>query len=218
MATLGEIRAKLQRAVVNGAAAVEHEPKVAARRLKRLQKLLTRIDEGADIARRDLQNALTEQEWEVFEQDNGYLRDEDEILNDSRPDALNSYLELLKKADFYYSRAESTKKTRRSRIDHLGQAGKTRLYNKADTYYERAIERLNEILSAADAYTQHQILMHLDRPWDLGDFPNLGPVLMPRLRKSRSINSLSVGGPTKFDAKRENKRTAIQSAIAALQL
>ena len=196
MASLSEIRAKLQRAAINGAAAVEHEPKVAARRLKRLQKLLTRMDEGADIARRDLQNALTEQEWEEFEQANGYLRDEDEMLNDSRPDELDSYLELLKKADFYYSRAESTKKTRRSRIDHLGQAGKTRLYNKADTYYERAIERLNEILSAADAYTQHQILMHLDRPWEIevfdlnvrqfGSFGGLQRFTKPTRRSSAS--------------------------------
>ncbi len=83
------------------------------------------MNEGADIARRHLQNALTEQEWDEFEQANGYLRDEEEMLNDSRPDELDSYLELLKKADFYYSRAESTKNTRRSRIDHLGQSGKT---------------------------------------------------------------------------------------------
>ena len=125
MTTISEIRAKLQRGAGNDLAPVEHEPKVAARRLKRLQKLLTRMNEGADIARRHLQNALTEQEWDEFEQANGYLRDEEEMLNDSRPDELDSYLELLKKADFYYSRAESTKNTRRSRIDHLGQAGKT---------------------------------------------------------------------------------------------
>jgi hypothetical protein len=121
----------------------------------------------------------------------------------NRPDELRTYLDLLKKADFYYYRAESTSKTERSRIDHLGRNGRKRLFDKADTYYERAIERLNEIFESCDGQTLNDVLLHLDRPWKLGDDPNLGPNHMPRVRNSRSRfsdsqsgYSLSFGGGT----------------------
>ncbi len=218
MATLEEIRKKLQQAqqANQSEAVAKLDPAEKKRRLKRLKELFVRLKSGEDITRRDLQNALTEEQWEEFEYNNQNI-DVEEPDSSNRPDELRTYLDLLKKADFYYYRAESTKKTERSRIDHLGRSGRKRLFDKADTYYERAIERLNEIFESCDGQTLNDVLLHLDRPWKLGDDPNLGPNHMPRVRNSRSRFSDSQTGLTKFDLKRKYKRDAIESAIAALK-
>ena len=216
--TLEEIRKKLQQAQQqqNADAVSQLNPAEKKKRLKRLKELFVRLKSGEDISRRDLKNALTEQQWEEFEYNNQNI-DIEEPDASNRPDELRTYLDLLKKADFYYNRAESTSKTERSRIDHLGRSGRKRLFDKADTYYERAIERLNEIFESCDAQTLNEVQTHLDRPWALGDSPNLGPNHMPRVRNSRSRYSDSQSGLTKFDLKRKYKRDAIESAIAALK-
>jgi hypothetical protein len=216
--TLEEIRKKLQQAQQqqNADAVSQLNPAEKKKRLKRLEELFVRLKSGEDISRRDLKNALTEQQWEEFEYNNQNI-DIEEPDASNRPDELRTYLDILKKADFYYYRAESTSKTERSRIDHLGRSGRKRLFDTADTYYERAIERLNEIFESCDAQTLNEVQTHLDRPWALGDSPNLGPNHMPRVRNSRSRYSDSQSGLTKFDLKRKYKRDAIESAIAALK-
>ena len=216
--TLKEIRKKLQQAQQqkNADAVSQLNPAEKKKRLKRLKELFVRLKSGEDISRRDLKNALTEQQWEEFEYNNQNI-DIEEPDASNRPDELRTYLDLLKKADFYYYRAESTSKTERSRIDHLGRSGRKRLFDTADTYYERAIERLNEIFESCDAQTLNEVQTHLDRPWQLGDSPNLGPNYMPRVRNSRSRYSDSQSGLTKFELKRKYKRDAIESAIAALK-
>jgi hypothetical protein len=216
--TLEEIRKKLQQAqqASQSEAVAKLDPAEKRRRLKRLKELFVRLKSGEDISRRDLQNALIEEQWEEFEYNNQNI-DVEEPGSSNRPDELRTYLDLLKKADFYYYRAESTKKTERSRIDHLGRSGRKRLFDTADTYYERAIERLNEIFESCDGQTINEVLSHLDRSWALGDSPNLGPNHMPRVRNSRSRFSDSQSGLTKFDLKRKYKRDAIENAIAALK-
>jgi hypothetical protein len=216
--TLEEIRKKLQQAqqANQSEALAKLDPTEKKRRLKRLKELFVRLKGGEDIIRRDLQNALTAEQWEEFEYNNQNI-DVEEPDSSNRPDELRTYLDLLKKADFYYYRAESTKKTERSRIDHLGRSGRKRLFDTADTYYERAIERLNEIFESCDGETLNEVLSHLDRPWSLGDSPNLGPNHMPRVRNSRSRFSDSQSGLTKYDLKRKYKREAIESAITALK-
>jgi len=218
METLEEIRKRIQQSQQerNADAVSKIDPTEKKRRLKRLKELFVRLKSGEDISRRDLQNALTEEQWEEFEYNNQNI-DVEEPGSSNRPDELRTYLDLLKKADFYYYRAESTKKTERSRIDHLGRSGRKRLFDTADTYYERAIERLNEIFESCDGQTLNEVLSHLDRPWALGDSPNLGPNHMPRVRNSRSRFSDSQNGMTKYDLKRKYKLDAIESAITALK-
>jgi hypothetical protein len=218
MATLEEIRKRIQQSQQeqNADAVSQLSTTEKKRRLKRLKELLARLKRGDDITRRDLKNALTDEQWEEFEYNNQNI-DVEEPDSSNRPDELRTYLDLLKKADFYYYRAESTKKTERSRIDHLGRSGRKRLFDTADTYYERAIERLNEIFESCDAQTLNEVLAHLDRPWALGDSPNLGPNHMPRVRNSRSRFSDSQSGLTKFDLKRKYNRDAIENAIAVLK-
>ena len=131
--TLEDIRKKLQQAQQqqNADAVFQLNPTEKKKRLKRLKELFVRLKSGEDISRRDLKNALTEQQWEEFEYNNQNI-DLEEPDASNRPDELRTYLDLLKKADFYYYRAESTSKTERSRIDHLGRSGRKRLFDKAD--------------------------------------------------------------------------------------
>jgi hypothetical protein len=215
--TLEEIRKKLQQTqqASHTKALAELDPVEKKRRLKRLKELLIRLKSGEDITRRDLKSALTKAQWDEFEYNNQNISVLEQDSS-NRPQELNSYLNLLKKADFYYYRAESTSKTERSRIDHLGRCGRQRLFDKADTYYESAIGRLNEIFESSDAYIIQLVLSYLDRSWQLGDSPNLGPDYMPRVRNSRSRFSDSQSGLTKFELKRKYKRDAIESAIVVL--
>ena len=119
MDTLEEIRKKLQQA--QQANQSEYVAKLdfaeKKRRLKRLKELFACLKSGEDITCRDLKNALTDEQWEEFEYNNQNIDVEDPDSS-NRPDELRTYLDLLKKVDFYYNRAESTKKTERSRIDH----------------------------------------------------------------------------------------------------
>ena len=124
--TLEEIRKKLQQAQQqqNADAVSQLDSAEKKRQLKRLKELFVRLMSGEDISRRDLKNALTDEQWDEFEYNNQNIEERD---SSNRPNELRTYLDLLKKTDFYYNRAESTKKTERSRIDHLGRAGRKRL-------------------------------------------------------------------------------------------
>ncbi len=100
MATLEEIRRHLQQAQSATQASETTDPTTKKRRLKRLKELLARLLSGEDITRRDLKNALTDTEWENFEQQNSYIDREDEASEEHRPSELDSYLEKLKQEDF----------------------------------------------------------------------------------------------------------------------
>lgn len=219
MATLEEIRRHLQQAQSATQASETTDPTTKKRRLKRLKELLARLLSGEDITRRDLKNALTDTEWENFEQQNSYIDREDEASEEHRPSELDSYLEKLKQADFYYARAESTKVSDRSRIDERGRNGRQRLHAKAQRAYEEALEELDSQLNRADAYTEHQIRSWLDRDFDYSteNAPALDPVQMPRIKNSRSQYSFNGTGLTKFERKRQNKKDAVANAIASLK-
>jgi len=73
MATkLEEIRKKIQQAKQdrNADAVFQIDPSEKKKRLKRLKELFVLLKSGEDITRRDLKNALTEQQWEEFEYKN----------------------------------------------------------------------------------------------------------------------------------------------------
>lgn len=182
-------------------------------RLKRLHDLLTRLEDGTDVARRDLQNALTEDEWTVYENANQMARSG---AMGERPETLDHYIDLLKKADFFDSRADATPITSRSRKDHLSRSGKHRLRANAETTYEKALEYLIGLLEGADGQIIRQ---WLDRPVDTapGHAPNVDRDSMPRVKGSRSLRARDRDGATIFDQRRANKRAALVEAIKTLE-
>lgn len=220
MATLEEIRHRLQQAQSSINASETTDPAEKKRRLKRLKELKARLRIGEDISRRDLKNALTNSEWEKFEEQNSFIDRENETLDEERPSELDSYLKKLRQADFYYARAESTNVSNRSRIDEQGKNGRQRLYAKAQRAYEQALEELDSQLNRADPYIENQIRSWLDRDFDYSteNAPALDPIQMPRIRNSRSQHNDKDNRLNKFERKRQNKIDAVANAIASLKI
>ena len=125
------------------------------------------------------------------------------------PDLLQDYVLALKRADFLYARAEG--------MHPRGNAqSRTSLYHQADHAYERALERLSEILAK-----DPNLRMWLDRDHNDGisACSKMSPGV-PRLLTSKSLNrgcdensfwrwrdpSLSVD-------KRQLKLAALQSSL-----
>jgi len=219
MSKLSEIRNKLQQAQqAKSNAVAELDPKLKAKRLKRLKELLTRLKKGEDITRRDLRSVLTEQQWEDFEQANSYMDvDYTEVVE--RPQELNAYMEKIKQGDFYHARAESTPVTDRTRRGNNNSTGRQRLYTKAEVCYEDAVMYLCSLLDGNDARLAQEIRLWLDRDVDtrVGYEPSIDPQGVPRIRGSRSKHSDSTKSANKYEVKKQNKKEALENAISALK-
>jgi hypothetical protein len=94
--TLEEIRKKLQQAqqANQSESVAKLDPTEKKRQLKRLKELFARLKSGEDITRRDLKNALTDEQWEEFEYNNQNINVE-ERDSSNRPNELRTYLDLL---------------------------------------------------------------------------------------------------------------------------
>lgn len=173
--------------------------------LKRLKVLLGRLDKGENVSKRDLKLCLTTKQVRAWEQDEKRVEEEANARADQykdRPTEFDEYLGLVKKANFTYYK-----------LDHLssrrGKAltpGVSNLKGIADTLYEKALERLEEILEA-----DRSLEVWLDRPVDFSgkNYPSLEPESMPRLKTSKSHHAQS----TYKSNKREQIHLARQRSV-----
>jgi len=218
MATLEEIRRILaQKASASDGMALRKLTDKETSRKKRLERLLKKIEDGKDVSRRELQTALTEAEWEAYEQ----MAEQESSLKDleNRPKDFDRYIDILKLADFYHNRAQSTPTTSRSRRDHDGRAGAARLAVKAESIYESALEHLEELIMGADRLERGDLLTWLDRPVEFTAGADIGadPISVPRVLGSRSIHARSsLTQHNVFEIRRGNKRQALQEALNSL--
>jgi hypothetical protein len=182
------------------------------RLINRLEKLIAKAEDGEDIANRDIQNAVPDGIWADYQNALSLAKATNEQAAEL-PAELADYFERIKSADFLFARAEHTKVTPRSKIDHSGRPGRQRLYAKAEAKYERALERLQEILSVADAKTEYRVRAALDRDVDFtpGKEPTPDNGSVPRRKHSRSIQS---GLETPInETRRALKLRALQAAL-----
>jgi hypothetical protein len=195
---------------------IELSPQLKAKRIKRLKDLLKRIKSGEDITRRDLQNALTKNEWDDFENANQYQSHTDLI---ERPKELDRYIELLRLANLSYQRAETTPVTDRTRRGADNSTGKERLYKQAEREFETALTYLYELLEGNDKQLAEEVRLWLDRDVNtaLGHEPSLDPQSVPRVKGSRSQFTIKTEYKSKYDIKRENKINALVEAIERLK-
>ncbi len=161
---------------------------------------------------------LTDTEREQFKRDLANIGDISAVNGSVQyPSDLDSYFKLIGQADRAYSeyhRKRSNKKQRKRPMkSHI---------ETAEGIYDRAQERLGELLDSADPIIKQAMIYWLDRPLNYSaegtlDF-GLDPSSVPRKRGSRSqyAQKSSVGIPNKHEQKRLIKIDAMMAARLAM--
>lgn len=131
--------------------------------------LLAKLDAGGRVTKKELKQALTEGQWEAYCQTVEFeksLREDQKAASEE----LSDYTKLLKIADMRNGLFEKQNR----------KAGNRYNIKNSDGLYERALERLGELLAA-----NPRLSMHLDREYD-ADRPDgecsAGQLGVPRLR------------------------------------
>jgi hypothetical protein len=170
-------------------------------RLEKLHVLLARLRRGENVQNRQLQTWLGQQGYKVFEDAWSNVVDLRTTLT-AKPGELVEYEELLKKAIMLYNRGEAA--------SQKGQASARRLHAKAQSAFEKALLRLEEMMSQDPS-----LQMWLDRHCDFTTNGNLSldPIGMPRAITSRSLDNQSNGVSSMLRSKRDCKIEAVETEI-----
>ena len=159
------------------------------------------------ISVRDLQNTLGddgvneyESLWQIEVDKKDYFK--------NKPSAITEYEALIKKADFANNRADGIKLSARSKLDFNGNNSKTRLRTDAEKLYEKALERLEELVNEDSSLREW-----FDRELDFTTSGTLGidVVGMPRVVTSRG-NKLTSGAASAV-SKAQIKRNVLENAL-----
>lgn len=176
-----------------------------AKRIKRLQTLIERINGGEDIARRDLKLVLTADEWKDYEASVEQSRSMKEFIFEV-PAELKKYAQLLKKADFSHSKAEAMARNGKLHI-------RKHLFEQSEAEYGKAFEFLGEALRISP-----EIVAWLDREFSLTPEKNCSPVPASAPRLMTSVSGYREKGLKSFVKKgRSLKFDALQSSLELCQ-
>lgn len=215
MANLADIRARLKHQ--NGSSGVRVLRTLSVKeqtRKKRLERLIQRMDAGGDVARRDLETALTEGEWVAFEEIAKH--EKTGKFFEKRPREFDRYIDILKKADFFSTRALTTQTTKRTKYDDLGRNGSARLNAKAESLYEDALIALEELLLGSEAHLAAELRSWLDRDvsFEASSTIYADPLSVPRVMGSKSSRAQAhLDKVNLFELRRDNKKTALKTAL-----
>lgn len=192
-------------------------------RLDKMNDLLRSLVRGSSVSDKQLKSVLTAEQYSEYTIAHTTQQHPSEIeYGDGMPDALRLYKSLVQQADFQYNKYERMSAVRSSGRVRYKSATIESVYNKSDGLYERALERLQEIWDCASLYEQHQIQKWMDRDIDFDAGHDrkigIGPVLIPRVRGSKSINALDSGLPklSKRLKRRECQLVALRDAVMKL--
>ncbi|CAN6134667.1 hypothetical protein MCETRH20_01295 [Methylophilaceae bacterium] len=159
------------------------------------------------ISVRDLQNTLGddgvneyESLWQIEVDKKDYFK--------NKPSAITEYEALIKKADFANNRADGIKLSTRSKLDFNGNNSKTRLRTDAEKLYEKALERLEELVNEDSSLHEW-----FDRELDFTTSGTLSIDVqgMPRVVTSRG-NKLTSGAASAV-SKAQIKRDVLENAL-----
>lgn len=170
-------------------------------RLKKLHGLLARLKRGKTVQNRQLHTWLGAEGYKVFEDLWSNMIEVRKELN-SKPKSLVEYEGLLKKAIMLHNRAEVA--------SQRGDRSASRLHEKAEEAFERAVLRLEEMIQQAPS-----LQMWLDRHCDFTATGDLSrdPIGMPRVITSRSPDNRSGGVSARVKSIRECKIEAVEIEI-----
>ncbi len=131
--------------------------------------LLAMLDAGGRVTKNQLKQALKESQWDSYCQSIDYEKSRREMQREAS-EALSSYTKLVRIADLRNANIE--------RQNRKAKGGDAMKYS--DGYYERALERLGELLEANPWLSEH-----LDRNYDADKADgecSAGQLGVPRLK------------------------------------
>ena len=177
-----------------------------AKRLVRLEHLLQQIEQGKDVAKRDLKSALTDHEWIEYEDRwAAELENRDQDL----PKEIEKYLDLKRQATLALARA-NRHHYRKTGSKNPGVAKK--MYELQDALVERALEHLKELLASKRGMV---VWLTVDEPFESVDAA-IDARVMPQLITSRTASCV-MRSPDGQWSIRQLKQEAIESAIFSLK-
>lgn len=176
-----------------------------SKRLARLESLLQQMEQGKDVAKRDLKSALTDNEWIEYEKRRAA---ELENRNLDLPKELEKYLDLKKQATLALARAN------RHHYRKTGSKNPSiakKMFESQDTLVERALEYLREQLASNRGLI---VWLAIEEPFDSVDTA-IDARVMPQVITSRTARC-SMRSPDGRWSIRQLKQEAIESAIFSI--
>lgn len=175
-----------------------------SKRLTRLESLLQQMEQGMDVAKRDLKSALTDDEWIEYEERRAA---EMENRNQEPPNELQRYLDLKRQASLAQARA----------IRHSNRTGQKdfakirRMHERYDHLTELALEYLKEQLARNDGLMGW---LTSEEPYGCATTA-IEANVMPQVITSRTARC-SMRSPDGQWSIRQLKQEAIESAIFSI--
>lgn len=133
------------------------------------QRIIDRLSSGTSVTAQDIYKYLSSEDALLLKQRLAELREQRRWFDEAKKE-LREYTELLRTADMMNGRAEQlSDSSNRRRVAKL-TAGKTlkmeghsKLYDRAESKYEEALERLSELLAGRQDLTS---ILDRDFSWD----------------------------------------------------
>jgi hypothetical protein len=179
----------------------------------KISALLKKLDDGKNVSVRDLRTALGDDG--VSEYERRWQEEKARRAEFARkPKAVKDYEDILKKADFANNKADGIKITNRSKRDQNGMYSNERLRGVAESLYEDALERVQEIVSE-DA----NMRIWFDRDIDNTVVGTLNADMagVPRVVTSRGSNKITSGAASAL-SKESIKRELLEDALGEVGL
>lgn len=174
-------------------------------RIAALRRMLSSLQSGNHVSNRDMRKALGDEAYADFESA-WQAQQELRAQLKGKPDAVREYEALLKAAIFADNKAEGASTTGRHKAARAAR-------HKADAAFERAYERLRELVDADPSLTAW---FDRDVRWDATNAPSFCREDAPKVITSKSLDKIGGGLVAGFRNKREVKIATIEAALADL--
>ena len=158
-------------------------------RKKRIKELMRMLEKGLEVAKRDFDIAVGKDFSKLYKQ---RWAEQQELRKIEVPSEVKEYEQMLQEAVMWHGRLDAYS----GRNPKVGKVIVNRkkivddMKNKTDGLFERAYEKLQEIIGA-----DKSLMVWFDRGIDFSFNTHLGidPVRMPRVITSKSLENLSQG-------------------------
>lgn len=185
-------------------------------RKKKIKELIKLLEKGLEVAKRDFDTAVGTELAKLYKQ---RWAEQQELRDMEVPAEVKEYEQKLQEALMMYGRYEQYNPNKKSKsnlvvnrkavIDSLG--------SKADSLFEDAMTRLEEIITADQSL---RVWFDRDIDFSFGSHLSIDPVGMPRVITSKSLDNLAKDGLAKnfgMKTKAEVKLDILRDALEELE-